>query len=329
MKDLLRLPALLLLFFVLLLILLAGVDVLSTWGTGLSAGREQALRLAGARLAPALRDALPVTVLLSLALLLFRITLKPGSRFLSLVVPLGVAFLLLVFGFQLLDRLESDFLSSPPAAAERAYTAKRFLAPGYFNEEAGGKVLYLSEIEAAVLDGILAFDPEGRPPRLRYAAQGRAEVAGSGVRVRYSGATREFGTQAVYAPLFVPDPAVAPLLEDITVLNAQVGRLYREARSEFVLFCFALVFAFLAAGLFFRIGRWPLFNVAIGLLVLRGYLYLVRLLGRDLVGKLGEVFPNPAVLRLLPALVLLVLGALFLLVDVLFVPRERWEGDRA
>jgi hypothetical protein len=329
MKDLLRLPALLVFFFVLLLLLLTGVDVLSTWGTGLSAGREQALALAGARLLPALRAALPVSVLAALALLLFRITLKPGNRFLSIVVPLAISFLLLVLGFRLLDGLERREGARAAAAAEGAFTPERFLAPGYLNEEAGGKILYPTGIQGPALEGIVAYDPEGRPPRLRYAAAGVVEVTRGGVRVRFSGATQELDTQAVYAPVFQTDPALRPLLEDVHVLNGEIARLYAQTPSAFVLFCFALVFAFFAAGLFVRVSRWPLLNVVLGLVVLRGYLYLVRLLAGDMAGKLQEVFGNPGILGVLPALVLLVLGALFLLVEVLFVPRRREEPDHA
>lgn len=334
MRDLLRLPALLLFFFVLLLLLLTGIDLMSVWGAGLSAGREEALRLAGVRVLPALRDALPAAVLLSLVLILFRITLKPGSRFLQLVGPLVVAFVLLAFGYRGLAGLEDRLgveRASRAEGVERAgpgEDAGRYLVPERFNE-VGGKVLYPSELDQGSLGAVVLYDPQARPPRLQHASRGHVQVLDGGLRVHLDSATRELAARGAYEPLFDQDPRVRPLLEDVRLLNGILETLYRESRSGFPLLCFALVFAFYAAGLFFRVSRWPLLNVVIAGFVFRGYLYLTRLLGHDLVIELGKVFGNPGVLRHLPALVLLVLGVLFLLIEALFVPRERWRLEGA
>ena len=122
---------------------------------------------------------------------------------------------------------------------------------------------------------------------------------------------------------------VRPLLEDISILNAELRRTFRDSRGVFLLTSFALVFAFYAAGPFFRVSRWPLLNVAIALLVIRGYVYLFRLLGRDLANQLGEAFGDATALGYLPALVLLILGILFFFVEVLFIRRDRRRGEHA
>jgi hypothetical protein len=328
MRDLLRLPALMLFFLVLLLIVLTGVDLLSTWGTGLSAGRDEALRLAGARFLPALRDALPVGVLVALVLLLFRITLKPGSRLVSFVIPLALGFVVLVFGYQVLGGLQSRLSPQGAVAGNQAYSPRRYLVAERFNE-AGGIVLYLSELDGGALGGIVLYDAEAPAPRLRYTPRGGVAVVENGLQVRFGGATQELPVEAVYAPLFSHDPLLQPLIDDVSVLNRELDRLYRESRPTFFLLGFAVVFAFYTAGLFFRISRWPLLNVAIALLVLRGYLYLIRLLSGDMIVELEKVFHNPTIVGVLPALILIVLGVLFLFVDVLFVPRDRWRRDNA
>ena len=328
MRDLLRLPALLLFFLVLLLLLLTGIDLLATWGSGLSAGRDEALFSAGARLLPALRDSLPVSVLLALVLLLFRTTLRPGKRLLSFVLPLAVSFVALAFGYQALEGLESRVESQRAEAAARGYSPGRYLAEQRFNE-AGEQVLYIAELDGGDLQGIVLYDPKAGPPKLRYFARGSVEVMDPGVRVAFGGTTRELAVEAVYAPLFEQDPLVRPLLEDVAFLNGQLALLFRESRPGFFLISFALVFAFYAAGMFFRVSRWPLLNVAIAFLVLRGYLYLVRLVGGDMVEQLGKVFGNPTTLRYLPALILLILGILFFFVEVLFVPRDRRRREHA
>lgn len=340
MRDLLRLPALFLFFLVLLLLLVAGVDLLATWGEGLSAGREEALALTGARLLPALRDALPVSVLLALVLLLFSTSLRPGSRFLSLLVPLTVSFVLLAFGYQALEGLESRLESGRAEAMIEAPSPERYLVEERFTRT-GEQVLYLSELEDAALRGIVLFDSQAGPRKLRYFPSGQVQVAGAGVRMRLGGATQELTLEPVYAGLFRPEgevrpealarpgPVIGPLLQDIRLLNGVLARLFQESRPAFLLLCFALVFAFHTAGLLLRLSRWPLLNVVIALLVLRGYLYLVRLLGHDMTEQLGKVFPNPGAVRCVPALILLVLGVLFLLIEVLFIPRGRRRREHA
>jgi hypothetical protein len=329
MRDLLRLPALLLFFVVLLLIILTGIDLLSTWGVELSAGREEALRLTGARLLPALRNALPVAVLIALVLGLFRTSLKPGSRFVSLVIPLALGFVLLAFGYQALDSLQRR-LTGPAAAAtaDARYSPQRYLTAERFTE-ADGVVLYVSELSGDTLKGAVLYEAERGAQRLRYEPRGAVEAGEGGLGVRFGGAVRELPAQPVYAPLFRHDPLVRPLIDDVSVLNRELERLFRESRAVFLLFTFAMVFAFYTAGLFFRISRWPLLNVAIALLVLRGYLFLVRLLSGNMVVELEQVFRNPNVVGWLPALILIILGALFFFVDVLFVPRDRWGQEDA
>jgi hypothetical protein len=85
--------------------------------------------------------------------------------------------------------------------------------------------------------------------------------------------------------------------------------------------------SFFAAGLFFRISRWPLANVLLAFLVMRGFLYLFRLLREGLARELGKALPSPALLEYLPELVLLAVGVILLLVDLLFYPSGRSRGE--
>ena len=201
MRDLLRLPALFLFFLVLLLLLLTGIDILATWGAGLSAGREEALALAGARTLMALQDALPISVLLALVVLLFRTTLKPGNRFLTFLVPLVVSFVVLAFGYQALASFQSRSESRRVQAAQAAYTPERFLAEGRF-VQAGEQVLYLSALDGRAVEGIVLYDPQAKPPKLRFFPRGQLVAVEGGVRLGMSGTTRNLRIDPLYGPLF-------------------------------------------------------------------------------------------------------------------------------
>jgi hypothetical protein len=79
--------------------------------------------------------------------------------------------------------------------------------------------------------------------------------------------------------------------------------------------------------MFFRLSRWPLANVLLGLLIMRGFLALFRLLRDELAGQMAKLLPNPALLDYLPEVALLVVGLILLLVDLLFFPFDRWQRE--
>ena len=322
-KNALRLPALFLLFFILLSVLFTGLALLEL-RVSASAENPRILRvLLAGRVLPTLREVVPAAVLAALILVLFPMHRRPGNRFLSFLLPLAAAFVVLAFGWPLLGGLPPP---RPPAP-----TPARYLLPGRI-QEAAGSVLYLEALEGERLRGVVRFDRDSASARLRYVPAAAVELAGGELAVHGDGLALAAPARPAYQPLLrgsrsLGDQLLAGYLSDFARLNRELDERYRVSRPGFYFSCLALLFSFFAAGMFFRLSRWPLANVLLGLLIMRGFLALFRLLREGLAGQLAKLLPNPTLLAYLPEVALLAVGLILLLVDLLFFPFDRWQRE--
>ncbi len=321
MKDILRLPVLFLFFFVLLFLFFFGLSLLAQWGSVYSEGREIALQVVEARMLQSLLNVLPAAVLVSLVFLLARIATKPGSRFLSLIIPLGGAFVLLAFGYQILAGL-GPLEGAQPSVIDP--TPRRYLAPGVFNATES-KVLYFEDLEERRLSSVVVAERGSSDQKLLYFPQGQVAVGEESVILRMAGYTLEMDPEPVYAGMFAEDPILWRFFTDLDFLNRELRRMFQLSLPSFYFAVLALVISFYAIGMFFRLTRWHLLNAALTLLALRGFLALFRFMKEGVVFELDKVLRNPQALQFLPELALLTLGGLLLLLDILFVPFNRWE----
>lgn len=321
MKDILRLPVLFLFFFVLLFLFFFGLSLLAQWGSVYSEGREIALQVVEARMLQSLLNVLPAAVLVSLVFLLARIATKPGSRFLSLIIPLGGAFVLLAFGYQILAGL-GPLEGVQPSVIDP--TPRRYLAPGVFNATES-KVLYFEDLEERRLSSVVVAETGSSDQKLLYFPQGQVAVGEESVILRMAGYTLEMDPEPVYAGMFAEDPILWRFFTDLDFLNRELRRMFQLSLPSFYFAVLALVISFYAIGMFFRLTRWHLLNAALTLLALRGFLALFRFMKEGVVFELDKVLRNPQALQFLPELALLTLGGLLLLLDILFVPFNRWE----
>lgn len=321
MKDILRLPVLFLFFFVLLFLFFFGLSLLAQWGSVYSEGREIALQVVEARMLQSLLNVLPAAVLVSLVFLLARIATKPGSRFLSLIIPLGGAFVLLAFGYQILAGL-GPLEGAQPSVIDP--TPRRYLAPGVFNATES-KVLYFEDLEERRLSSVVVAETGSSDQKLLYFPQGQVAVGEESVILRMAGYTLEMDPEPVYAGMFAEDPILWRFFTDLDFLNRELRRMFQLSLPSFYFAVLALVISFYAIGMFFRLTRWHLLNAALTLLALRGFLALFRFMKEGVVFELDKVLRNPQALQFLPELALLTLGGLLLLLDILFVPFNRWE----
>ncbi|MBN2553122.1 MAG: hypothetical protein JXB06_10145 [Spirochaetales bacterium] len=319
MKDLFRLPILLVFIFALLFILLFALNLLALWGSVYSEGREAALRVVGASIPRLLIQVLPAAVLLSMTFLLIRIALKPERRLLSLVVPLAGAFVLLAFGYQILAGLGG-------AGAWEAIepTARRYLVPGMFNA-AESKVIYIEDIDDDTVSPVVLAESGNADRKLLYFPQGRFSIQEEAVSLSMAGYVLETDPDPVFSRMFAEDPVLKGLFNDVNFLNEELRRVFSSSLPALYFTVLCVVLAFYASGFLLRLTRWHLLNLALTLLALRGLLALLRFMREDVVFELGKILDNPQTLQLLPEAALLVLGGLLLLLDLLFVPFRRGE----
>jgi hypothetical protein len=327
-KDILRLPLLFLFVFVLLFILFFALSVFVLWGSAYAEGREAALQAVGANVPEMLVQVLPAAVLVSLFILLTRIAAKPGSRLLSLIIPLVGAFVLLAFGYQLLQQLESAGGAGPGASRPEIVepSSRRYLVPGVFNTTAS-KTIYIEEIDKRTVSPVVLAEGGSADQKLLYFPQGLVLVGEEAVIIRMAGYTLEIDPNPVYSGMFSEDPALRRFFADLDFLNGELRRVFRHSLPAFYFAVLALVIAFYGSGMFLRLSRWHLLNVALTLLALRGFLALFRFMSEGVVFELDKVLENPQVVQFLPEVALLVIGGLLLLLDLLFVPFRRWEEE--
>jgi hypothetical protein len=327
-KDVLRLPILFLFVFVLLFLLFSALSVLALWGSVYSEGREAALQVVEAHIPQLLVQMLPAAVLVALVVLLARIAAKPGSRFLSLLIPLAGAFVLLAFGYQILQRLGPADAAGPgvsrPGVVEPS--PRRFLLPEVFNTTES-KVIYVEQIDERTVSPVVLAEGGSADQKLLYFPQGRISVGEDSIVVRMAGYTLEIDPDPVFGSMFAADPVLRRFFSDLDFLNRELQRVFRHSLPAFYFAVLALVVAFYGSGMFLRLTRWHLLNVTLALLAIRGLLALFRFMSEGVVFELEKVLRNPQAVQFLPELALLVVGGLLLLLDLLFVPFQRVEEE--
>jgi hypothetical protein len=327
-KDIIRLPILFLFIFMLLFILFFTLSVLALWGSVFSEGREAALQVVEANIPRLLVQVLPAAVLVALFILLASIAVKPESRFLSLIIPLAGAFVLLAFGYQILQRLGPA--DAPGSGVSRSAAAeassRRYLVPGVFNN-AESKVIYVEQIDERTVSPVVLAEGGNADRRLLYFPQGLVLVGEDSVVIRMSGYTLAIDPQPVFGHMFAPDPMLRRLFGDLDFLNRELWHVFQRSVPAFYFAVLALVVAFYGSGMFLRLSRWQLLNVVLAVLALRGFLALFRFMGEGVVFELDKVLRNPQALQILPQLTLLIVGGLLLLLDLLFVPFRRGKEE--
>jgi hypothetical protein len=324
-KDILRLPILLLFLFIVLFIVFFALSVFALWGSVYSEGREAALRVVEADVPDMLVQVLPAAVLVSLFILLVHIAATPGSRFLSLLIPLAGAFVLLAFGYQILQGID-EAGSGTGRSGSIEPTASRYLVSGVFNTTES-KVIYMEQIDANTISPVVLAEGGSTDQKLLYFPQGRVSVGERSVAIRMAGYTLEIDPEPVYGGIFSEDRTIGRLFADLQFLNQELRRVFQHSLPGFYFAVMAIVIAFYGSGMFLRLSRWHLLNLALALLSVRAMLALFRFISEGVLLELEKVLQNPQALQFLPEVVLFVVGGLLLLLDLLFVPFRRLGED--
>jgi hypothetical protein len=320
-KEPLKAPFIYLLVLLCTTAVFAVLQVLSTWGLSDSPGSVFTLGYALRRLPRAAFDVLIPSVVLSMVLLGFRMARRPFSRFLGLLILLGAGYLTLVNGMIWLRHLAG---TSTPAAQ----TPRQYLQPSTF-ARVGDSIVAVNGIADPAVRGILLVQPDRAGNRFTVYPAGLAASRGGTLTITTS--TRPPVTIAGSADLswtgvFAPDRFTAAFLRDIATLTTDFERLLGRSLPEFFAASFALIFLCAASLALLRLTRWPLANAVILVIAVRGYFSLYHLLAVQLAPQISQAFSDDLVARLSPSAAFVVLAVLLLLVDILFIPADRWSN---
>jgi len=318
-KEPLKLPFVFLFILLCVILVLSALSVVASWGLTDSTSGSFNLGSIIQRLPRAAFEALIPSVVASIVLLGFRMARRPFSRLLSFLLVLAAGYIVLVNGMIWLAALSS--IEKPAAAG-----AARYLQPRTF-VRLGDAVLAPATVRDDNLAGVLLYDPSLPQGKLTVYPSGTVSVQGGRLVVTLVGEDqRQVSGEPVLAhsAVFAPDALTSLFFRDITTLTGDFQRLMTRALPEFFAACFALVFLCAASLVILRLTRWPLANIMLLLTAVRGYFLLYHVLATRFTATVAGALTDPAIARLFPSAVFFILGVILLLVDVLFVPADRW-----
>ena len=324
MKEPLKAPFIFLFILLCVTIVLSALNVLYTWGMFDSAARAFGLAYVVQRLPRSLSDTLVPSVVLSIVLLGFRMARKPFSRFLGLVIVLVVSYAALVNGMIWIRTLSAK--SQGPAEVPRQY-----IQPSTFLR-VGTTVLTARAITNDNVQGILLFDASKENNRFSVFPAGRASTREGILTVTTGGrpqVTLSGKPDFSWTGVFAADRFTDLFLRDIHTLTADFQKLLDGSLGEFFAASLALVFLCAASLALLRLTRWPLANIMLLVIAVRGYFSLYHLLATTIAPQIATVITDRFMVGLFPSAAFAALGILLVLVDIIFIPPDRWAKGEA
>jgi hypothetical protein len=323
-KEPLKIPFIYLFILLCVTAVCAALQVLAAWGLNDSPTRAFSFALLIQRFPRAVVDVMIPSVVLSTMLAGFRMARHPFSRFVGMLIVLGVGYVSLVNGMIWFRSLAGA--SVPPAAAPRQY-----LQPSTFTK-VGDVLVAVNDISGPAVKGILRVDPSRQGARLAVYGSGAAISRAGTLSITTAAkpsVTISGSADLSWTSVFAPDRFTAAFLRDIGTLTGDFERLISRSLPEFFAACFALVFLCAASLVLLRITRWPLANVMLLVIAVRGYFSLYHLLAVRLAPQIGQIVSDSLAARLSASAAFAVIGVVLLLVDILFVPADRWSNPEA
>jgi len=318
-KEPLKLPFVFLFILLCVTVVLSALTLFSAWGLSASGAPFDLAWLLGHFAAAAFEVLIPAVVI-SIVLLGFRMARRPFSRLGGFLITLCAGYIVLVNGMILLSSLSGK--AGPAPSGTRS-----FLQPETFMR-LGTAVIAPAAVSGDRLGGVLFYDAAAPQEHLTVYPASSVSTGEGGLSVALFGQTqREVSGEplAARSSLFAPDALSAPLLRDVRTLTEDFQQLMQRGLPDFFAACFALVFLCAASLAILRVTRWPLANIMLLMLAVRGYFLLYHLLATRFAAAVAGAVTDPLLARLFPSASFIVLGVLLLLVDILFIPADRWS----
>ncbi len=324
MKEHIVIPFLFLLAFLCAAAVFSVLDMMAVWGST-AAGAPFTLAFALGRFPASLLESIVPATITGIIIAGLRMAKRPISRFLGLILCLGAGYLVMVNGMIWLR-------GASKWARPSTQTAVSYLQPGEIRRMNGSFVV-AQKVAAGGATGVLLFT-ENRPAGSRMAVYPRAAVTETGgkLSLSVSGSNPVVLTDPaapVVESVFRADALTASLLRDVSTLTSDFKKLLEDSLGDFFIASLALLFLCTASLAILRITRWPMINVIILAVALRAVILFYHFLSTTLRPEVAKVITDPLVVRLFPSITLGVIGVIFLLVDILFIPADRYRQVEA
>jgi hypothetical protein len=322
-KEPLKVPFIFLFILICTTFVCAVLDMLTAWGLYESSGSGFTLAAAVQKLPRSLYEVLVASVVLSIVLLGFRLSRRRFSRFIALLIVLAVGYITLANGMLLLRPLAG---ASPVAGMSPG----QYFPPATF-VRVGERLINVRSLSDTHARAILVYDPSRDGARFSVSPDGTAVITAGAVRLTTSGPTSQSisGTPDLpWTSVFAADRFTDLFLRDVRTMTSDFQSLLVTSRAEFFASSFALVFLCAASLMLLRITRWPLLNIMVLGIAVRGYFSLYHFLAVSFAPQLAQAVTDSFVARMFPSAVFIGLAVIFLLVDILFIPADRWVSEQ-
>jgi hypothetical protein len=267
-------------------------------------------------------DTLPVSILLTILMMSFRLIRSPGNKLISNLLLIASGFFVLVFGMIMLV---------PALPPEKSYprSYKDYIEEQRFNR-IDDVFLYPWKLSNTPLAKTLIVDPAKEDWKFYYYPSVNLSATQAGLELQVEGMlpkkiSRE--TYSRYGMLLSGDAFIRGLFSAFSVFASDIRRLATTRATEFFILSFAFVFFFASSGVLLKITKWPLFNLALMLFVVTGVLFLYAFYQTQVVPELGKYIKSGILTSATPTIVMIIFGLLFSLIDLIFIPSEIWKKD--
>ena len=323
-KEPLKAPFIFLFILLCATLVLSALNVLYTWGMYDSATRAFSLAYVVQRFPRSMSETFIPSVVLSIVLLGLRMARRPFSRFLGLVIVLVVSYAALVNGMIWIRALSAKSQGTTEVP-------RQYIQPSTFIRIGDSVLSARSLTDDGTLQGILLYDRARAENRLSvYPAGSASSRAGVlTVTTRRPQVTLSGSAAPSWTGVFAADRFTDLFLRDVRTLTADFEKLRDGSLGEFFAACLALLFLCTASLALLRLTRWPLANIMLLVIAVRGYFSLYHLLATTIAPQVAAAVTDPFLVRLFPSAALAALGVILILVDILFIPADRWTKTEA
>jgi hypothetical protein len=319
-KEPLKAPFIFLFMLIVALVVLSALNVLAAWGMHDAASRRFNLPYAVEHFPRSMFEVLIPSVIVSIMLLGMRMARRPFSRFLGLLITLAVSYVALVNGMLWMRSLATKAPTAP------APSPAQYVQPGTFLKVGPG-VIEAGSVSGARLQRVLFFNPTQAGSRFSVSPAAAATLRGGTLTVTTPRAALSGDPGPAWSGVFAADRFTAFFLRDIDTLVGDFTSLLNRSLGQFFAACFALLFLCTASLALLRVTRWPLANIMLLACAVRGYFSLYHLLAATLAPRVTAAVSDPLLARMFPSAALAVIGVILLLVDILFIPADRWTAE--
>jgi hypothetical protein len=254
-----------------------------------------------------------------------RILKKPGIHILLFILPLITAFCVIFFGIIGINQIITP--------VEETVTIKNYIKPGKFLFFENN-ILYINSVTDNTINNAVYIDTDdlflnpGNNMRVyQYIDRANVEIVDDKININSGSNIISLDRMTYYSGFYSADKTMESIFESISLLNKEINEFYNSNITEFAILCFSLIFIIMSSNVFMRITKWPLFNFFVVMFITIGSVILYNFLKNHIVMEFFAETSDSFFLRLIPSISLLIIGVLFVFIDIIFIPFDFWNRE--